>query len=798
MSDSCALTKEELWNPSVGLSDRVKKLRDEYFDIENRDYFRNEVKPYTTGKDWDTVWSPTLWGVVPDLIQFHRGIMESLQIAAEKVDLPLDFWDKPHVVRVAMFFRAVLTEYLPVQILDGELIVGGQFNVALSRSHDKRQGAEWHKKTEKWLKRIEFMNGHGMGNAGATPGHIIPDYKTALEEGLKGRVAYFEGLRSESDDVGQKDFLTALVICCEAVRDLSRRYARLARDLAEECGDAERRSELLEIARICEKVPWEPPETFHEALQALWFIHMLVMTQESYPGPGLSPGRVDQYLYSYYEKDMREGELTREAARELLECFWIKPNYAYDFIYRVGRTKGITSGYGQLVTLGGHGPDGEDVSNELTWLMLEVIEEMNMLEPKPNVRLHSKTPSDLLQRVSGMIANAQGSPFLLNFDETSIKALRWEGLPEEDLWDYAPVGCLENTLQGNDRSGTVDVNVNLAKAIEMTLFNGKDLQTGDRIGPRTGDPRRFKSWDDFKDAFEKQLSSLLETFIDFYDFSDSIRAQYEPTPYLSALVRGCAESGRDVTNAGPEHNYVTVEGVAFATAADSLAAVKKLVFEDGSITMGELLDAVENNFEGHEKTRQMLLNKAPKYGNDDDYADSMARYLSRFWSEEVFKHSTPSGRRYRAGYLSWNYWIAYAPLTAATPDGRRRGTFLSNGVCPVDGSDRKGPTAVALSVSKIGLESVPNGDSHTISFSPSMLRDREQVDKLCSYLRAYGEKGGSAIQINVLDPETLKNAQKNPDDYQNLLVRVTGYNAYFVMLGKEIQDEIIARESHVL
>jgi formate C-acetyltransferase len=214
--------------------------------------------------------------------------------------------------------------------------------------------------------------------------------------------------------------------------------------------------------------------------------------------------------------------------------------------------------------------------------------------------------------------------------------------------------------------------------------------------------------------------------------------------------------------------------------------------------MDELVKAIEANYEGAEKLRQTLINKAPKYGNDDDEADAIARYLSRFWTEEVFRHSTPTGRRYRGGYLSWNYWIAYAPTTAATPDGRRRGTFLSNGLCPVDGTDRQGPTAVALSVGKLGLESVPNGDSHTITFNPTLLKGAERVDKLASYLRAYGEKGGTALQINVLDAETLRKAQEKPEDYKNLLVRVTGYNAYFVMLGKEIQDEIIARESHEL
>ena len=798
MKDAAALTADQLWNPSPGLTQRVKRLRDEYVDIEGRDHFRNEMIPFTTGTDWDAMWSPSQWGVVPELIPFNKAFLETLPMLARKVELPPDFWQKKHVTRVASFFREVIARYLPVQILEGELIVGGQFNVALSRAHNKKENREWMKLTEKWMNEIESLNSHGLGNAGATPGHLIPDYGRTLREGLKGLVAYFERLRSETSDEGHKEFLSALIITCEGAREFAARYAGEARRLASECEEDTRRAELLEIARVCDKVPWEPPETFHEALQALWFIHMLVMVQESYPGPGLSPGRIDQYLYPYYRSDIDGARMTKEQAKELLECFWIKPNYAYDFIYRVGRTRGITSGYGQLITIGGHGPDGEDASNDLTWLILDVIDDINLLEPKPNVRLHKNTPDDLLKRVSEMVAKSQGSPFLINFDETSIKALRWQGLPEEDLWDYAPVGCLENTLQGNDRSGTVDVNVNLAKAVELTLFDGKDLATGKRFGPRTGDPRGFKTWDDFRIAFEKQLRSMLLKFIEFYDFTDSIRARFEPTPYLSVMVVGCAESGRDVTNAGPEHNYVTVEGVAFATAADSLTAVRKLVYEDRAVSMAEMIKAIEDNYEGHEKLRQTLINKAPKYGNDDDYADEVARYLSRFWTEEVFKHKTPTGRRYRGGYLSWNYWIAYGPMTAATPDGRKRGTFLSNGLCPVDGTDRKGPTAVALSVSKIGMESAPNGDSHTISFSPSLLSGEERVDKLCSYLRAYGERGGTALQINVINLETLKQAQQNPTEYKNLLVRVTGYNAYFVMLGKEIQDEIIARESHGL
>jgi len=429
--------------------------------------------------------------------------------------------------------------------------------------------------------------------------------------------------------------------------------------------------------------------------------------------------------------------------------------------------------------------------------MLDVIEDMNLLEPKPNVRLHQKTPDELLQRVAGLIARAQGSPFLLNFDEASMRGLEWQGLPAEQLWDYAPVGCLENTLQGCDRSGTVDVNLNLAKAVELALNDGRDMLTGERVGPRTGDPRIFAGFPAFLSAFKTQLKSLLGSIIDANNDADGARAAFEPTPYLSVLVDGCAENGRDVTAGGARYNYITVEGIALATAVDSLAAVKRLVYDERRVSMDDLLAALAGNFEGYEELRQTLAHKAPKFGNDDPEVDDLAREVSRFWTEEAFSRRSPAtGRRYRGGYLSWNYWVSYAPSTAATPDGRRRGSFLSNGVCPVNGSDSEGPTAVIKSVGQLGLETAPNGASHTISLSPSLLRDEEHLTKLAALLRAYGRVGGTALQVNVVDPETLRAAQADPESYRNLLVRVTGYNAYFVTLGREIQDEIVAREAH--
>jgi formate C-acetyltransferase len=283
------------------------------------------------------------------------------------------------------------------------------------------------------------------------------------------------------------------------------------------------------------------------------------------------------------------------------------------------------------------------------------------------------------------------------------------------------------------------------------------------------------------------------------NMADTLRAKYQPTPYLSALMDGCAESGKDINEGGTDWNFNTLEGMGIATLADSVAAVKKMVYDDGRITMDSLLQAIRDNYDGHEETRQLLRSKAPKFGNDDDFVDDIARDLSMFWAEEAFKHKNPfTGRQYRAGYLSWNYYVPLAPLTAATPDGRRRGEFLSGGVGAVQGMDAKGPTASARSVGKLGLETVPNGASHTITLSPSMLRTQEHIEKLAALLRAYNEVGGTALQINVIDGATLRDAQKNPDQYSNLMVRVTGYNAFFTQVGRELQEEIIKRTEHNL
>ena len=799
-STTCQITTpSSVWSPAETLSPRVRQLREKFWNFYTRDY-TNEVRAFSTGTDWDQVYAPWNWTGAPEMMMFFDGAKAYLLADATQVELPTGFWDQPLVVRRALFFQQVIKEYLPVQILEGELVVGSHFSTAFSRSLTRREARQFNRREKSFLSKVKRLNGLGVGNCGAIPGHLIPDYPRILRFGWRTIQAEADEIVNDpSSTAQQRELARAVSICADGVRVFAARYAALAEQLAARETNPARQAELTDIAEICSRVPWEPAQTFPEALQSFWFTHMLLLVAESYPGPGVSPGRVDQYLQPYFQADIEAERLTPEQAKEWLHCLWIKHNYVYDFQGWVGTNQGINASFGQLVTLGGMDENGEDASNDLTYLMLDVIQEMNLLEPKPNVRVHEGTPDRLLDRLVEMVAETQGSPFLLNFDENSIAGLRWQGLPEDKLWDYAPVGCLENTLQGCDRSGTVDINLNIAKAVELTLHDGRNAESGEQVGPRTGDPRTFNTFGQFFTAFKTQLKTIMELLITANNIADAGRARFGPTPYVSALVEGCLENGKDITAGGALYNFITIEGIALATAADSLTAIKKLVYDEGSVEMDQLLGALDNNFEGYESLRRTLINKAPKYGNDDPEADEIARQISQFWTKEAFEHVTPeTGKRYRGGYLSWNYWIAYAPTTAATPDGRKRGQYLSNGVCPVNGVDRLGPTAVVKSVGKLGMETVPNGSSHTMSFSPSLLQSQENRSKLGALLRAYNQVGGTCLQVNVVSPETLQAAQKDPAAYSNLLVRVTGYNAYFVTLGKEIQDEIIARGSHVL
>ncbi|MFP4039357.1 MAG: pyruvate formate lyase family protein [Desulfosudaceae bacterium] len=817
------------------LSDRITRLRDYYFQGADRTW-TNEFTCWSTGTPWDIQFNEMTYYIVPETYLLLRTMGGSFCQAARNVPLPDDFWSKSLPERRAWFVREVMVNHLPHEILPGDLLAGGRFNIQTSLCLTRKEQREYNQLINGKngaRAKMKWFHDHGYGNAGATCGHLIPGHERVLTRGWRGMAAdlaeKYAALTAAEKETDRSAQLRAMMTAAEMPGRLAEQYAARCRELAGRKTDPERREELEQMAANLERVPREPPRTFWEAVQALWLNHMLIMSDENYPGPGVSFGRIDQYLLPYWRDSLADG-MSREFGKEILKCFWIHCNTAYDAMIRNGY-QGITSGFGQLITLAGLGPDGRDLTNDLTMAILEVIDEMTpILEPKPNIRLHRRSPDNLLDKVVDMIASSQGAPFILNFDERSMAGLvrqgRLAGLSDlinpDTVHDYAPVGCLENTMVGNDRSGTVDNNLNLLKAVELALTGGRDLLpftdplTGKtekirRDGPDTGDARRFDTWDEFWKAYQAQTAYIVQRCVDLYETTESIRARFFSTPYLSCLVKGCAEKGLDITRGGAEINLTTMEAVTFATTVDALLAIKYLVFDSGRCTMAELINALRDNWTGHEVLQALARNRAPKYGRDDDAADAMARAVMTTWCDQVWKHRTEStGRQFRPGMLSWNYWAGDGFVMAASADGRKQGQFLSNAICPTNGADIHGPTANTNSVGKAlgGMAAdgrgdldgyvnlLPNGASHTISFNPSVIADSEHRQKFKAFLKAYAQNGGTALQINMVDPDMLRDAQQHPRDYPHLLVRVTGYNAYFTAVGRELQNEIIERVSH--
>jgi formate C-acetyltransferase len=473
--------------------------------------------------------------IVPETYMLMQTLLSSYRQGARPVALPDDFWDKPLVERQAWFIREVMVNYLPKEILPGDLIAGGRFNIQASMCLTKEEQNEFNQLTsgKNGVRQAVFwFHGHGYGNAGATSGHLIPGYERVLLLGWRGIYQELERFYADlpvKDQNSQKGAqLKAMMTSATMPRDLATEYAKICQKLAVKETDPDRKSELMQMVKNMEKVPWEPPKTFWEAVQSLWLTHMLIMSDENYPGPGVSFGRIDQYLLPFWRHSIKNG-MRREFGKEILKCFWVHANTAYDAMIRNGN-QGITAGFGQLITLSGMGKDGSDLTNDLTYAILEVIDEMTpILEPKPNVRMHRNTPDMLLDKMVDMVGSSQGAPFLINFDERSMAGMMREArkagiehlINKDNVHEYCPVGCLENTMVGNDRSGTVDCNLNLLKAVELALTGGRDLLAfvdpmtfkTEKIrqdGPETGNAAQFKTWNEFWKAYKQQNAYIIK------------------------------------------------------------------------------------------------------------------------------------------------------------------------------------------------------------------------------------------------------------------------------------------------
>ena len=555
----------------------------------------------------------------------------------------------------------------------------------------------------------------------------------------------------------------------------------------------QRREELERIAEVCSHVPAHAPRDLWEAVQAYWLVHLGVITELN-TWDSFCPGHLDQHLFQFYRRGLEDGTLTRDKAKELLECLWVKFNNQ-PAPPKVGVTAEESATYTDFanINVGGLRQDGSDGVNELSYLILDVIDEMRLVQPSSNIQLSKKSSDRFLKRACEIIREGWGQPSIFNADLIVEELIR-QGKAVEDARSGGISGCVETGCFGKE-AYILTGYLNLPKILEVTLNNGIDPRTGKKIGTTTGNPTEFKSFVELFDAFAKQLKHFVDIKVRGSNVIERLFADQMPAPFLSTLIDDCIVKGRDYNDGGPRYNTTYIMPVGIGTLTDSLAAIKCHVFDEKQLSMEQLLKTLEGNFEGHELIRQMLLNKTPKYGNDDDYADEWAKTAFDSLYQVISGRKNTKGGFYAVNYLSTTCHVYFGSVVGATPDGRRAYEPVSEGVSPVQGADTHGPTAVMKSVAK--MDQVRTGGTLlNQKFSPSLLEGELGIDNLAHLVRSYFKLDGHHVQMNVVTAETLRAAQANPEKYRDLIVRVAGYSDYFCDLGKTLQDEIIARTEH--
>ena len=591
----------------------------------------------------------------------------------------------------------------------------------------------------------------------------------------------------------KQEELRAMRTAAGAIIRFAERHAEKAEEMARSESDPDRQAELRKIADVCRHVPAHAPRDFWEALQSYWFTHLGVISELN-TWDSFCPGRLDQHFYPFYEKGLADGTLARDRAKELLECFWVKFNNQ-PAPPKVGVTAAESGTYTDFANInnGGLKADGSDGVNELTYLILEVVDEMRLLQPSSNLQLSKKSPERFLKRGIEIIRKGWGQPSIFNADLVVEELLR-QGKSIEDARTGGTSGCVETGSFGKE-AYILTGYFNLTKVLEITLNNGLDPRTGKRIGLETGDPRNFSSFDDLLAAYRKQLHRFIEIKVRGNNIIERIYAKYMPAPFLSLLIEDCIAKGKDYNDGGPRYNTTYIMGVGPGSCTDSLAAIRYHVFDRKDVAMAELLEALEANFKGHERTMHVLLNKTPKYGNDDEYADTLLTDLFNAFYDEVNGRKNTKGGNYRVNYLSTTCHVYFGSVTGATPDGRKAYEPLSDGISPVQGADRRGPTAVLKSAARMD-HARTGGTLLNQKFTPQLLEGEEGIDRLAHLVRSYFKLDGHHIQFNVVTAETLRAAQENPEKYRDLIVRVAGYSDYFCDLTTALQNEIIARTEH--
>jgi pyruvate formate-lyase/glycerol dehydratase family glycyl radical enzyme len=612
------------------------------------------------------------------------------------------------------------------------------------------------------------------------------DFKKEIAEQID-RLDYL----NDPEATDKADQLQAMNIACDAALIFAERHAVLAEKLAKNETNSDRKAELKRIAEVCRWVPANAPRNFWEAIQMYWFVHLGIITELN-GWDAMNPGHFDQHLTPFYEKEIAEGTLTRDQAKELLCCFWIKVNN-HPAPPKVGVTAKESGTYNDFtnINLGGVKTDGSNGVSEVSYIMLEVIEELHILQPGNSVHISNKTPNQFLNTACKVIRKGYGYPAVFNPDTYILQMLR-SGKSIEDAREGGCSGCIETGAFGKE-AYVLTGYLNVPKILEITLNNGIDPVTGKKVGIATGDPRGFNSFDELYSAFKKQLNFIIETKIRVSNYIDKMFARYAPAPFLSVVIDDCIKKGKDYYNSGPRYNTNYIQCCGLGTVTDSFSALKKHVFEDKTYELDRILSAISKNFENEEILRQKIINDTPFFGNDEDFADRLAKRVYNDLIEIIDgKPNIKENGKYHLNMLSTTCHIYFGLVMGATPNGRLAGKPISDGTSPSQGCDILGPSAVIKSLSKID-QTKSGGTLLNLRFLPSLLKKDEDISKLANLIRSYFSLGGHHVQFNIVDTTTLRAAQKTPENYKSLLVRVAGYSDYFTDLTEGLQEEIISR-----
>lgn len=695
---------------------------------------------------------------------------------------------EPFIMRKALALSRIL-ESMPVAILDDELIVGMRTLFGLPEYVLPEEKVHREEGKAKILGYGDIFDSvynlcedeRGTGEFNGTPA----GYSKVLQMGLSGIKEFAS--RRLNDDKWKKsrDFYRAVCICCDAVVNFARRHSQEAEHLAGLATDEKRKKELETVAEICLNVPASPARSLQEALQSIWFVHLSIWAAGHFLVP---VGRLDQFAYPYYKMDIAQGKLNKNDALELLESFWLKFNMDIDKTHGEPKFEADT---GQTLMIGGQTPDGKDATNELSYLCIDCARELRVTDPRLQVRIHKNSPEEFFSAAAGLMKEGMGFPTVCN-DETIVPALVQNGYSLEDARGYSCGGCWETTVPGKSDDRTNSGVINLLRCLEWTLNRGRNFLDNKKLGLDTGSIKSFKTFQQFYNAFKKQVSYYVERVVE-----NCNRAVFSPSPILSATMNDCLEKGLDISEGGCQYNNTGLLGNALANAADSFYVIKKLVFEQRELTLSGLREMLLKNYENCEDLRLRMLNKFPKYGNDNDEVDDIAKDIATYFCKTVADSKNVRGGKFKPGLFSAGTYVFVGKQLGASPDGRKAGEPFAISCSPGLGQDRSGPTAVIKSFTKLNLINAGNGAIMDLKLHPTALAGEEGTEKMAAVLKSFIALGGTQMQVNVIDSKMLREAQKDPHRYRDLMVRIWGFSAYFVSLPKEFQDHVIARTEHM-